>query len=334
MLKMNPFKKEKPGVKLYEVQPHEIPAIRVATAIDNGCQSELCFVVGGGLGDRVCAEPTLRFALNHFKDVRISLICDTPSLFRHLNFHEVFDLKKTHPIVGRHLYLYTYATSPLMLQIMNPNFCHAVDAASITAFRMQLPPENKELVMKMPDLTSANSKYFDAIQLINSPGHVVLHLGKSWASRTFPAPWWREVISELRFHHKIPVLIGNNCIEGIEFSGCVDLRDRLTLDEYVSVCLTANHLITNDSSPLHIAAAGNANIAFVSTCRRGDLLMHVRNGELGWRMKDFAFGEMWAEYKFIPNFLEPLSMADIPRGKIENYLPTPSTIVNWIRREE
>lgn len=320
---------------LYEVAPHEIPAIRIATAIGNKSDKELCFVVGGGLGDRVCAEPTLRYAIENFQGVNISLICDTPQLFDHLEFKEVFNFKDKHPIIGRHLYLHTYPTTPLFNQFVNPNLFHCVDYPSLAALRMQLPMSYKtvDICPQFPDRSRKGNLNYAVTQ---DEKYVILHLGKSWPSRTFPTWWWENIISSLIASGKKPVLIGNNCVEISDFwkSVCVDLTDSLNLDQYLFICFHCNYMITNDSSPLHIAAAGEkAKIAFVSTCRRGDLITHYRP-EYGAGMKDFAHGWMWSEYNLIPNNLDVLTMQDVPFGKIDDWLPPTEEVVDWIVEEE
>lgn len=333
--KPQPFTpQEKPIKGAFDIEPHEVPAIRIATAIGNKSDKELAFVVGGGLGDRVCAEPTLRFALEYFKGVNISLICETPQLFRHLNFKEIFDLKNTHPIVGRHLYMHTYSTSPLQNQFMNPNLISCVDMCSLSALRMQLPVDFKKICLETfhPEEIK-DERLFKVVE----PPHVLLHLGKSWPSRTFPSKWWNDIIDQVLEYELIPVLIGNNCVEVEVKPGVVDLRDQLTLDEFIYVCFNTDAIITNDSSPLHLASAGWGSIAFVSTCRRGDLLMHHRFRGVGWRMKDFACdrtyqGKMWQKFNILPNNLDLHTMKEVPAGNvIEDYLPDPRNVVDWIK---
>jgi Glycosyltransferase family 9 (heptosyltransferase) len=323
---MNIFKKpERKKTGTYDIAPNEIPAIRIAAAVENRTEKEICFVVGGGLGDRVCAEPTLRFALDTFKDVNISLICENPQLFSHLTFKEVFDLKTKHPIIGRHLYLYTYSTTPLINQFLNPNFCHCIDMPSMSAFRAQIPNTYKSIRIRKPEIQN------DFLKRLNRD-YVLLHLGKSWPSRTFPSKWWQEIIRASVVYGSVPVLVGNNCVELEEttaFKECVDLRDKLSLDEFIYACLECKKIITNDSSPVHLAAAGWARIAFVSTCRRGELITHWRGGEFGANMKDFAVGAMWKLFKMVPNTLDVLSMKDVP-GNIEDFLPNPWDVVDWV----
>src|SRR4051812_36281382 len=75
-----------------------IPQFRSAIAIQEGVEKKILLKTWGGLGDQICAEPTLRWALSHFKDCEVSLASEHPYLFQHLQFKEVFNLKRERPI--------------------------------------------------------------------------------------------------------------------------------------------------------------------------------------------------------------------------------------------
>lgn len=62
----------------------EIPGIKTSQAVERGVEKNLIFKTWGGLGDQICAEPTLRFALKTFKGCDISLASEHPELFAHL----------------------------------------------------------------------------------------------------------------------------------------------------------------------------------------------------------------------------------------------------------
>lgn len=318
--------------------PNEFVALRIQAAIENGSNKNLCFSVGGGIGDRLCAEPTLRFALENFKDVSISIICETPELFSHLKFHEVFDLKKTYPVVGRHLYLTTYPKSPLYNTFVNANMVDLVDHASISALRCQLPTIYK-IIQNDPQIED-RVRLAKLADIILDERTVLVHPGKSWPSRTFPVSFWNSVICELVDGGFKPTIIGNNLVGGDEATEALrlnhpsitDLRSQTSLTELAWLCKHAKAIVTNDSSPLHLAATGEGKIAYIATCRRGDLLRHERVGGKGWRMKDFAAQPMWMYYNMIPNNADEQRISEVPPGfKIEDFLPEPADIVDWIK---
>lgn len=305
------------------MKARDIPYECIKSSIESGTDKNILFLVGGGLGDRICAEPTIRYALETFKGINISIACETPELFNHLKFKEVFDFKKTYPVTGRHLCIDTYpAPHKLINQFMSPNLMSTVDYASLSALRCILPRSYKA------------PKLFTVLPTIDLPEKsVVLHVGKSWESRTFPAKWWNTVLSTLKRTGMNPVLVGNNCID-IDSDGIWDLREMLSMNDFIGVCQNAYAIITNDSSPVHIGATGKAMIAFVPTVRRPDYLMHHRNGGFGWKTMAFYDQPYWELLDSCPNHLATKGIDKIPEGhKITDFLPNPKTIVEWIITE-
>jgi Glycosyltransferase family 9 (heptosyltransferase) len=311
--------------------PHEFPAVRIGAALANKTNQDLCFVVGGGIGDRVCAEPTLRFAMDYFEGVTFSMICETPELFGHLKFKEIFDLKTTYPVVGRHLYLNTYPKSPLFNQFINANMMNAVDFCSISALRGQLPVDYKAVKMEPPPPRLTRQ---DLVQAVGDR-KILIHPGcDGWPSKTFPVEWWNAVIWAVNKAHKVPVLIGAKRMEKLDpFNVCEDLIGKTDIKELMWLCKNAHAIITNDSAPLHLAAPGQAAIAFVSTCLRGDLLMHHRGpaNVKGWKMQDFAKAQCFPFYDLIPNHLTEGRVNELPSQlKFDDILPEPGVIMDWI----
>lgn len=309
----------------FDVNAEDLPAIRIASAVGRGVNKNILFKVGGGLGDRVCAEPTLRYALENFKDVKISLACDTPEIYRHLKFEEVFDFKTKKPLKDDFLILETYPTSQLFNQFFNPNLVNSVDFASISALRCQIPRPHDRRIILHP-IPSCNDT---ARRAAFDQKYVAIHPGKTWESRTFPADWWNTVIQAVRHKKRIPLLVGNNTVE-VNPTDCVDLRDRLSLNDFAWVCMNVHAIVTNDSSPLHLGAAGSTTlIAHISTARHPDLLRHWRRGVLGWGMKNFALGGHWERVQ-CPNDLSPNRIAEADEKQIRSWLPAPSDIMSWI----
>lgn len=311
---------------MFDIPNNEVPAIRIAKAIGGHYDKNFLMIVGGGLGNRACAEPTLRYCQYNFKGCEISLLCDTPSLYRHLNFTSVYTSPQEVPD-DKHLPVYTYAQGSLANQFFNANLMHSIDFASVSAFRGQLPVSFKHIVM-----TPTPPKERDIFQLGGTERYVLCHVGKTWESRTFPTWWWESVMWEVKKKGYVPVMIGKDCID-LKNTGnvAIDLRDKLSLNDFVWLCKHACNVITNDSSPLHFASAGDAKIAFVPTCRDPDLLTHWRKGKWGWRMKPFFKNRMWPMYDFKPNNLEPGNIAKLPPvTDWEAFLPPPEELLTWM----
>lgn len=316
---------------IFDVAASDIPAIRIVDAIGRGVNKDLLFIVGGGIGDRVCAEPTLRYALDTFRDCRISLMCSTPELFRHLDFVEVFtDVDKVPK--GKHLVLHTYAQGNLANQYFNANLMHSVDYASISALRMQVPRNYKAVKMNPRRTASVH-------HLVNKDfSTYVVHPGESWPSRTFPAYWWDNLIDALcELPYACVAVVGNKTVSIEGNHRMQGLRGETNLDELAWLCQSADAIISNDSAPIHLAAPGRAKIAFVATCRRPDLIAHWRRTdtgrvEFGWRTMDFSKKPMWELFDSCPNNLNEQRIDEVPEGRsIEEFLPEPREIVEWVR---
>lgn len=274
----------------------------------------------------ICAEPTLRFAIHHFKS-DVSLACERPELFSHLKFKEIFDFKNDFLITGRHFNLNCYPkNAELLNQFINPNLVHCVDWPSLATLRMQLPIKYRRVQLHPKAFPEPPKKAIGS-------NRVLLHVGKGWPSKTFPQEWWIAAMKDCLERGFVPVLIGQNCIEfsGLD-DGVVDLRDKLSFNQFLWLCKNSHRMITNDSAPLHIAAAGDGKIAFVSTAKRGDLITHYREGGYGWRMKDFG-NRLWDEFPLSPSHGEPIFINEIPNNRRLS-LPDPMDLVEWLWENE
>lgn len=314
---------------VFDITEAEVPAIRIAKAVGKGAEKNLLFVVGGGIGDRICAEPTLRYAIDTFRDCSISLMCQTPELFSHLKFDDVY--VPIGKIEKEYFPLYTYPIGNLANQFFNANLMNPVDFASVSALRMQLPVNYRRPKQPFSQVTRLGETVKYLYQVSNDGRHILLHPGKTWPSRTVPSFWWEEVIEEIYktdFYH--PVLIGNKTVDIKNSKKCLDTRDKLTLQEVYWLCSYSNRIITNDSSPMHMAAPGNGKIAYISTVRHPDLLLHCRD-EFGKGMRDFSKNRPWELFNHCPNNLSQQRIDVFPDGKIiEDYLCTPKEVVQWL----
>lgn len=310
----------------FAIEARDVPAIRIADAVGRKVNRNIMFVVNGGLGDRICAEPTLRFALETFTDCKYSLYCDTPEIFRHLSFEKVYGRDDKVP-PGTYLQIPTYPL-PFMNQFFSPNLMHGVDCASITALRCQLPRRYRQ-----PMLAVGAPPRPEIQKELSSVGKygVVVHLGKTWPSRTLPINWWQDVMRGLVRLGFVPVVVGHNCKElDLGVGAAIDLRERLSLDEFLFTCKYSTRIVTNDSSPFHVASTGGAMIALVATSRNPDYLVHQRmTGETAV----FYGKPMWPLFHRLPNTLEDHPANEVPEGhRMEEFLPDPYEVVRWITK--
>lgn len=326
---------ENPKLKLGDrvtIPFQQHPLFRTEYAIQNGVEKKLLFRTWGGIGDQICAEPTLRYALKMFKGCEISLASENPELFDHLKFHKVYNLKEERPNYENYL-LFDTITPPDDSNMVWLFFSHmltnCVDFPSLCSLRLQLPTAEKEIHLFGNDPIVLTEEERDAIK-----NGVLVHPGRHWQSKTFPAQFWDKVLAGLLIRGITPVIIGANADDNrgtvdVNPGGCVDLRGRLTIKESIWALQESAVLITNDSAPLHMAASGDAWIGYVATCKHPDLITHWRKGQWQWREKNFGKGGIWDTVDFCPNKGEKVEAEFVDPKLLESWLPNPYEMTDW-----
>lgn len=317
-----------------------IPNFRTALAVQNGVEKNILLKTWGGLGDQICAEPTLRYALKAFKDYKVTLASPIPELFEHLEFHEVIDTKKVLPVEDNYLVFNTITPpddSNLVWQFFSHCLVNCVDFASMCALRLQLPVKDREIFLtgtppKNPTIAGGIPRHF-----------VFVHAGRHWSSKTFPADWWNQVLCRLVRKNLIPVLIGadtddNRGTVDVDANDCIDLRNKLSAAETIYLLQRANILITNDSSPLHMAAStdpdfrantGFCHIGYVATCKHPDYITHWRKGEWQFRETNFGLGGIWDVISNTPNQDQEITVEHVDEPLLRSWLPSPESLAAW-----
>lgn len=318
-----------------------LPIFRTKIAVDSGVEKNILLKTWGGLGDQICAEPTLRFAIRSFKGCSISLASERPELFQHLNFNKTFDLKEVQPNYSNFLLLDTITPpddSNLVWQFFSHMLVNCVDFPSMCALRCQIPVEDKEILIR-PTVDEEKIKELKIPQ-----NAIFIHAGRHWQSKTFPKDWWDSVLDNIiKFGHR-PVLIGadtddnRGTVDVNVQNHTIDLRNKLSIQESIWLLQRAKVLLTNDSSPLHMAASsdpsdlnntGLAWIGFIATCKHPDYIMHWRKGHWAWREKNFGRGGIWDIIDYCPNKDNEVTADKVPEDMLLSWLPDPSDYAAW-----
>lgn len=324
----------------------EMPAFRTFKAEQNGTLENILFTTWGGIGDQICAEPTLRFALEQFKNISVSLYTEYPELFSHLSFTNVFT-PKNKPDFSK-FFVFNTITNPetLVWQFMSHCVTHCVDFPSLCSLRCTLPIDYKAVKLEpVPSLDPFDSRKLLQIEkymgAVDPDKCVAIHAGKHWESKTFPVEWWNEVIDLLIADGFVPVLFGKEVEEhqgtvATKTDGCLDIRNATSLTESIYLLQRMKYLICNDSSPMHMAATGRAHIAFVASAKHQDYLYHWRKNDQGkvewaWRMKHFNKGGMWDVIDYCPNKKENVLVDKCDPELLKSWLPQPQEIIQWIK---
>lgn len=314
-----------------------VPSWNVEMAVKKGVDHKMLLVTWGGLGDQVCAEPAIRWATKNFKNKEIYLASECPELFDHLSFVDVFDLRKVRINANDYTTFYSIVpTEHLAWDFYSHCLTQAVDYCSICMFRMQLPISEREihLFAETPNTDWAK------LLLSEPEKYVVVHAGRHWPSKTFPKAWWNSVLKGICDIGMTPILIGkdgkmlhtdNTGTVDVDAHGCLDLRNKTSLEELVWLLKNARILITNDSSPVHLAAAGRAHIGFIASCKHPDYITHWRNGQWGWRMQNLGHDGIWNYIDHYPAQEQEIRVDVLPDGLMNRLLPSTDEVISFIQ---
>lgn len=318
----------------------QVPRYRLIHARDYGNLRRIVLHLSGGIGDQICAEPTLRYAIK-VRDQggldKVSLATSMPELFSHLKFDQVFSGGESYDLKEWYQFRVYPQDIGLQMEFISHGITNCVDALSLYAFRMQLPNKDKELLITPRNPRGALEK------LIMDNETIIIHPGKHWPSKTFPKWWWDKVINTIADAGIKPILIGantdgNRSTVDVDAERCHDLRNKTMLAELAWICQRATVVLTNDSSPLHFAASadpneikntGNAWIGYLATCKHADFITHWRKGQFAWREVNFSNGGVWDKFDFITNKMEDTRIDSCTDEEMISWLPDPVKYAEW-----
>jgi len=331
--KFVPYTRQQPVV----LDPSFFPALRTVDAVMRGVNKNVLINCWGGIGDQVCSEPTIRHAIHNFKDCKITIATTLPELFQHLPYHDLYDLKKERPIHDDYWVcepIPNQSPQNLAAQFISHMVMNCVDFPAVSAFRMQLPIKDREIVLKPK--TPTNEVVLDIVK--EAAKHVVVHPGRHWVSKTFPAAWYNRGLASIIKEGFIPVLIGkeDGPTQGtvnVDVSGCIDLREKTTLNDTIWLLQNTGVLICNDSSPLHMAASGKAWIGFFASVKHPDFITHWRNGQWSWRMQNLSVDGIYNHFNFCPNTETDLLLDNVEESLVLRCLPEPEIIGPWCKEK-
>jgi len=111
-----------------------------------------------------------------------------------------------------------------------------------------------------------------------SGAYVAIHAARSWANRTLPNDFWREVAARVMAHGRSIVWLGS----GGDMQGEVNVWGR-PLPEIAAVIDGAAAFICSDSALLHLSGCTETPIVGLFTCVRAARRMPYRHGTMTWR---------------------------------------------------
>lgn len=186
---------------------------------DYNYKRHILVLVGGGLGDQVCAEPVIRFMKKYVypnDDVRITT--NWERLFQHLDVPIYHNGGFTAPIDTQYRIFKSLpepdtADGAPMWNVVSHLLCHPVDFMSMAVLRRTLPIADRQYRLEVNPEDKARMEEAHG----SMKNFVLVHAGSHWETKTFPLHYWQLVVDGLAEKGHTVVLIGKTGGEGLEY---------------------------------------------------------------------------------------------------------------------
>jgi hypothetical protein len=302
--------------------------------------------MSAGMGDQVEAEPVARYMIEKmYPDDNFVIVTHHPRLFEHLARKNVIvtDYSEYKGTEHASVVLRNCPDDSNNTTNLSHVYFHPTDFASIQMIKRILPISDRTIRQVYYPTDKKNVlKIADENQLLKS---VVIHAGRWWPSKTFPFQWWQSVIDILKEKNISVILIGKTLddlqgVHDIVFNGPgYDFRNKTTLGELLYILDKCPVLVSNDSSPIHLAGAFDNQIITIATCKHPEHILPYRNGSQFYKCKSVEKKLMIDDMNLNDLDLCKIDRIDeIPRGHdILEYLPSPykfsTLIIETLQKE-
>jgi len=290
--------------------------------------------VSAGMGDQLCSEPAIRYTQKLYPNANIFVVSHFPRLFEHLSC-PVMHYDEWKGINDSVITFYTCPDDDQSEHKLSHVLFHPTDFASMSMVKRTIPNNEKTIKLKLEsDDTMSILKMLDGRN--KEKPIIVVHAGKWWPSKTLPQDWWQKIVDKLSEKLTV-VLIGKTIDEqqGYLPIQCpkdgIDLRDLTSLGELFSLISLSHCLLTNDSSPLHIAGAFDNWIVTIPTCKHEDHILPFRNGTQYYKTKALRKGLLLDDLEIRHTEFYTDTIDLIPEGKtLYDYIPEVDEVVKEV----
>lgn len=290
--------------------------------------------VTAGMGDQLCAEPAIRFVQKLYPDDNIFVVTHFPRLFEHLSV-PVFTYDEWMGINDSILTMYTCPDDEQSEHKLSHVLFHPTDFASMSMIKRTIPNAEKTINLKL--IAEDVAYVVDILKNKNKKKPTILvHAGKWWPSKTLPIEWWQKIINKLSEKLTV-VLIGKTIDEKQGYlpietpKDGIDLRDLTSLGELFALISLSKCILTNDSSPLHMAGAFDNWIVTIPTCKHPDHILPFRNGTQYYKTKALYKKLLIDDLEIRHTSFKADSIDMIPKGKtLYDYIPEVDVVVKEI----
>lgn len=302
------------------------------SAPDYKFQKHIAIHTTGGMGDQITAEPVIRFIMEQtYQGDDIIVFSDWPELFSHLG---IPSYKHRTPIEnpGQYYQMHTLRSPDHeSWQYMTHPLIHGVDFSALQCIRMILPLKDKGI--KLPLKKEAVDSFF---KKAGGALDVLIHPGRGWDSKTFPADVWQSYIDILVNEGKRVGVIGKRVskeqgIVEIDTSRCIDLIDQLSIHELIAAIAYTAVLISNDSAPIHIAGAFDNWIGLIATCKHPDKVLPFREGgRQDHKAEALEIWPMYDSYNHQPSQVEGATIDFCTEEQMRRACPPAEHILDFV----
>lgn len=290
--------------------------------------------VTAGMGDQVCAEPAIRYVQKLYPEDNIFVVTHFPRLFEHLSL-PIYTYDEWAGLNDSILTMYTCPDDEQSEHKLSHVLFHPTDFATMSMIKRTIPNHEKTINLK---LNAEDVSYvLSLLENRNQSKPILLvHAGKWWDSKTLPLEWWQQIVNKLSEKLTV-VLIGKTIDEKQGYvpveipKDGIDLRDLTSLGELFALISLSNCLLTNDSSPLHIAGAFDNWIVTIPTCKHPDHILPFRNGSQYYKTKALYKSILLDDLEIRHTAFKADTIDKIPLGKtLYDYIPEVDVVVTEI----
>jgi lipopolysaccharide biosynthesis glycosyltransferase len=304
--------------------------------------------VSGGMGDQMCAQPSIKRLLTDiYSNDNVIIETHYPEFFKHLTSkvykHGEYINRSNEPFLK--LESFPDVTT-IMYAIIGTIYSHTVDLCSYSLLKESLTNENRGYFLPVYKEDVESVKKITGVEIIEQISNsVIIHAGKHWQTKTIPRKWWEDIIDGLTDKGIRVCLIGKtgpeeneseysatcSAYDFKEKDNIINTVDKLNIKELITILSLGRVLLSNDSSPVHIAGAFDNWIYLIPSIKHPDHLFPMRSGSVDYKTKSFYKRLMRDDYQHAPHYFKTFTMTHIPEGYTwDDYLVKPSEVVESI----
>jgi lipopolysaccharide biosynthesis glycosyltransferase len=292
---------------------------------------------GGGLGDQVCAEPVIRYCLERYwKDDNVEILCDWKEAFDHLGckLHDGGTYKLPKDNEARRICHTLPLEDAVLWGTCSQTTMHQTDFAALSIIKRLLPDAEKEIQLHYNE---QDLNYVRKLYDVDLKKLILIHPGKGWTSKTFPELWWQTIINGLIKNGYNVGIIGKSNPDdddsgyvNTNTDGAYDFRNMLSIKQLIAIISQAPVLISNDSSPIHIAGAFENWIVLIPTCKHPDYILPTRKRSKYYKSVALYKKLTIDSYDSSPTALTYHGQINKVEDSIEDCLPDPVFVIKNI----